>query len=152
MSHSLVDKRDTGIFRQNWYNVKKEDAITEIKNGFEIFKLNETGISSEINIDENWKNNLLFMIYVNITIGDITIDFLPSTFKDLLINLLLYKKLFVGATNKDNEKIEREFIKMMVHQGRTKKYADKDQIRNDVISFKKMRLDSLRDSSRTGEN
>lgn len=146
MNHSLADKRDTGIFRQNWYNAKKVDAISEIKNGFEIFKLDETGISSEINIDENWKNNLLYMIYVNITIGDITIDFLPSTFKELLINLLLYKKLFVGGQNKDNQKIEREFVKLMVHQERIKQYRSKNQIQRDVLSFKK--VESLRESGR----
>ena len=144
VNHSLVDRRDTGIFKQNWFNVKKEDAITEIKNGFEIFKLNETSISTEINIDENWKNNLLYMIYVNIIIGDITIDFLPSTFKELLINLLLYKKLFVGGQNKENEKIEREFIQLMVHNERVKNYRSRSQGQKDVVSFKKVQIESQR--------
>jgi len=145
VSHSLADKRDTGIFKQNWFNAKKQDADTEIRNGFEIFKLNETTISSEINIDENWKNNLLFMIYVNITIGDITIDFLPSAFKQLLINLLLYKKLFVGGTNKDNEKIEKEFIKFIVHQDRLKEFQQRNynRQRKDPVSFKKVETPSI---------
>jgi hypothetical protein len=140
-----VDKRDTGIFKQNWFNARKQDADTEIRNGFEIFKLNETTISSEIIIDENWKNNLLFMIYVNITIGDITIDFLPSAFKQLLINLLLYKKLFVGGTNKDNEKIEREFIQLMIHQDRLKQFQQRSlpKPKADPVSFKKVETHSL---------
>lgn len=142
VNNSLADKRDTGIFKQNWFNAKRSDAATEIKNGFEIFKLDETTIATEVNIDENWKNSLLYMIYVNITIGDITIDFLPSTFKELLINLLLYKKLFVGGENKDNEKIEREFVQLMLHQHRVKEYRSKAQIQKDVLSFKKVHLDS----------
>jgi len=141
----LVDKRDTGIFKQNWFNARKQDTDTEIHNGFEIFKLNETSISSEIIIDENWKNKLLFMIYVNIIIGDITIDFLPSAFKQLLINLLLYKKLFVGGTNKDNEKIEREFIQLLRHQDRIKQYQNRSLNRRkvDPVSFKKVHTHSL---------
>lgn len=145
VSHSLVDKRETGIFKQNWFNVRKDEEDTEIKNGFEILKMDETTISSEINIDENWKNNLLFMIYVNITIGNITIDFLPSTFKQLLINLLLYKKLFVGAENKDNQKIEREFIRQMISADR-KQNMPRPSERKNVVSFKMVKTGSERSS------
>lgn len=149
VSHSLVDKRETGIFKQNWFSDRKNNADTEIKNGFQILKLDETSISSEINIDENWKNNLLYMIYVNITVGNITIDFLPTIFKQLLINLLLYKKLFVGVENKDNEKIEREFIKTLVHQKRQTVFQKKSGLnernhQNDVVSFKKVSTRSIR--------
>ena len=145
MSHSLVDKRETGIFKQNWFTSRKQELDTEIKNGFEIFKLDETTISSEINIDENWKNNLLFMIYVNITVGNVTIDFLPTTFKQLLINLLLYKKLFVGADNKENQKIEREFIRTMLKKGRNQNPKSVfNRPKNEVVSFKKVEPESLK--------
>lgn len=90
------------------------------------------------------------MIYVNIIIGDITIDFLPTIFKQLLINLLLYKKLFAGSTNKENEKIEREFIKTLVHQKRKDNFEKKSLIISqnnqpkNVVSFKKVSTRSIK--------
>ena len=85
----------------------------------------------------------------NITVGNITIDFLPTIFKQLLINLLLYKKLFVGVENKENEKIEREFIKTLVHQKRDREFQKKsgliqNKVKNNVVSFKKVSTRSIK--------
>jgi hypothetical protein len=125
--------------------MRKEDAETSIKNGYEIIKMDETKITAEINIDENWKKNLLYMIYVNIIIGNITIDFLPTIFIELLKNLLEYKKLFVGPSNKDNEKIEREFIKELLRTDRSRHTNKANPTSNkNVVSFKMVKTDSNR--------
>lgn len=128
--------------------MRKEEAVTSIKNGYDIIKMDETKITAEINIDENWKKNLLFMIYVNIIIGNITIDFLPTIFIELLKNLLEYKKLFVGSTNKDNEKIEREFIKAMLKSERKGPLQITSQATpyKNVVSFKKVEPVSMHSS------
>lgn len=91
----------------------------------------------EIKIDENWKKERLFLIYVNFGIGNITFNFWPKAVNELLINLVVYKKLFFGSDSKERKMQERDFIKELTRFKRTTG-NEKGKVREDarkVVTF-----------------
>ena len=85
----------------------------------------------EIKIDENWKKERLFLIYVNFGIGNITFNFWPKAVNELLINLVVYKKLFIGSDSNERKMQERDFIKELTRFQRTTGH-EKGRVREDA--------------------
>lgn len=131
IKEALSDKRETGIFKQNWFETRKKQAESEILNGCNILKWDETTISVEVKIDQNWKKERLFLIYVNFGIGNITFNFWPKAVNKLLINLVVYKKLFIGNDSSEKRVLERDFIReLLLFQRRQS--TEKNLIREDA--------------------
>ena len=126
---SVSDKRETGIFKKNWLFDKKAALQSEIEHGFEIFKLDETTINLNIQINETKQSKRIFFIDFNFTIGNITIDFRTQALKVLLFDLLQYKKLFKGKEKIGYKESQKLFIQTLKHEIRNKgMYIDKKAV------------------------
>jgi hypothetical protein len=104
-------KRETGIFGQSIGNYKRQELDTEITNGMEIMKLDETLITFDVLLKNNWDNNKLYFFDIYIKLGNFSLNFLPDSIKQLLINLGLYKKLFIGSSNQAKLDEEKKMIR-----------------------------------------
>lgn len=104
-------KRETGIFGQSMGNYRRQELDTEITNGMEIMKLDETLITFDVSLKNNWDDNKLYFFDIYIKLGSLSFNFLPDSIKQLLINLALYKKLFIGSSNQSKIDEEKKMIR-----------------------------------------